>query len=86
MQETRVSSKGQVVIPKQIGEKLGIRPGSILKVYVRRGKIIQKPSPPPPDVMVDIGEESEEILRETRRTDERRIRTLLRDLGVKDSS
>ncbi|MHA1652979.1 MAG: AbrB/MazE/SpoVT family DNA-binding domain-containing protein [Candidatus Thorarchaeota archaeon] len=81
-----MSSKGQIVIPKAIREKLGIGPGSVLKIYVRGKKIILEPSPPPPDIFVELGDESGEILKETRRTDEARIQRLLRDLDVESSS
>ena len=35
-----MSSKGQVVIPKELREKLGIRPGNRLRIYDQDGKII----------------------------------------------
>jgi len=86
MTKTKVSSKGQVVIPKEIRERLGIRPGTILNVKVEGKKIILEPTSEPPDIFVELGERSEEILQELRRESEERIKRLLRDLGVEDSS
>lgn len=36
----KIGAKGQVVIPKVIREKLGIRPGKILLVDEKDGKIV----------------------------------------------
>jgi len=83
MPKVKASSKGQIVIPKEIREALGIKPGSLLSVRVEGRKIILEPSPP--DVFVEVGEESEKILQETRRIDDERIKRLLRDLGVESS-
>ncbi|MBN2153063.1 MAG: AbrB/MazE/SpoVT family DNA-binding domain-containing protein [Candidatus Lokiarchaeota archaeon] len=38
--EAKISSKGQVVIPIKLREKLGITPDSRLRVYEQDGKII----------------------------------------------
>lgn len=80
----KVSSKGQVVIPKDVREKLGIKPGTVLNVRVERNRIVLEPTLEPPDVFVEFGR-SENILKELRRESEERIRRLLRDLGVEDS-
>ncbi len=81
-----MSSKGQIVIPKEIRDRLGIKPGTVLNIRVRGKRIILEPAPPMPDVFVELGDESEEILRESRRVDEERMLRLLRDLGVESSS
>jgi len=86
MPKVKTSSKGQIVIPKEIRDALGIKPGSILNILVEGKRIILEPAPAPPDVFVELGEESEKILREERRIDEERIKRLLRDLGVEGSS
>jgi len=38
--EARLSSKGQVVIPKELRDKLGLSPRNPLKIYEQDGKII----------------------------------------------
>jgi AbrB family looped-hinge helix DNA binding protein len=40
---TSVSAKGQVVIPKEVREALGLRPGTRLRVEVEAGRIILTP-------------------------------------------
>jgi AbrB family looped-hinge helix DNA binding protein len=40
---TRMSSKGQVVIPEEIREKLGLRPGTQFTVLSARGMILLQP-------------------------------------------
>ncbi len=54
----RLSSKGQVVIPKVIRETLKLEPGMPLAVDVSRGMIIMKPIRSP------IGEEDLRVLEE----------------------
>ncbi len=39
---TRVSSKGQVVIPQDIRKKFGIRKGSILGISAKKNMIVMK--------------------------------------------
>jgi AbrB family looped-hinge helix DNA binding protein len=39
---TRMSSKGQVVIPKRIRDKFGLRPGESFAVFGRKDTIILK--------------------------------------------
>ena len=85
MPKVKTSSKGQIVIPKEIRDALGIKPGSILNIRVEGKRIILEPAPAPPDVFVELGEKSGKILRESRRIDEERIKRLLRDLGVESS-
>ncbi|MCS4541092.1 MAG: AbrB/MazE/SpoVT family DNA-binding domain-containing protein [Euryarchaeota archaeon] len=46
MTETLVSSKGQVVIPKKIREKYGLKPGQRLRVIPHKEGILLKPSLP----------------------------------------
>lgn len=43
MSLVRVSSKGQLVVPKEIREALGIRPGTILEVTRKGRKIVLEP-------------------------------------------
>ncbi len=81
--KTVVSSKGQVVIPKQIREKLGLTPGTILKVRVEGKKVILEPvHEPPKQIFVRAGSKiTEEILREAKSSGDK-IQKLLEDLGV----
>ncbi|MFN3388804.1 MAG: AbrB/MazE/SpoVT family DNA-binding domain-containing protein [Allosphingosinicella sp.] len=41
-----LSSKGQIVIPKDIRDALGLKPGEKLAVSLRGGKIVMEPSEP----------------------------------------
>jgi AbrB family looped-hinge helix DNA binding protein len=41
--QTKITADGRVTIPKIIIEKLGLRPGDILKVTVEGGAIILTP-------------------------------------------
>lgn len=45
--QTRVSTKGQVVLPGPIRRKLGIRPGDPLDASVEGGRIVLTPSNKP---------------------------------------
>ncbi|MBN2444216.1 MAG: AbrB/MazE/SpoVT family DNA-binding domain-containing protein [Spirochaetales bacterium] len=38
--KTIVSEKGQITIPKDIRDKMGIKPGTILEIDIQEGKII----------------------------------------------
>jgi len=40
LEMTRMSSKGQVVIPKQLREKLGLNPGDSLVVALQEDRLI----------------------------------------------
>lgn len=85
--EVKLSSKGQIVIPKEVREKLGLKAGDKLKLEVEEGKriIVQPSVGPPKDVFVKAGEKLlEETLQEAKKVDEEKIREMLRSLGVKD--
>ena len=43
MLATKISSKGQIVIPKELREKLKIRPGTFLNVRVEKDDIVLSP-------------------------------------------
>ncbi len=45
MPTVRVSSKGQIVIPKPLREKLRLRRGSLLRVELNGSKLLLSPSP-----------------------------------------
>lgn len=58
---TRMSSKGQVVIPEEVREKLGFCPGTQFEVLGSRGMIILRPLSVPSQEDFDrIVAESEE--------------------------
>ena len=46
--KSKVSSKGQAVIPKEIRKALGIGPSTVLHWEVQDGRIIVYPLPPDP--------------------------------------
>jgi len=84
--EVRISTKGQVVIPKGIREKLGLKPGDRVKIEAIEGRraIIQPAVGPPEEIFVKAGDRLvDESLREANRQDEIKIRRLLKSLGVK---
>ena len=55
--QTRVSSKGQVVLPGPIRRKLGLGPGDTLDASVKSGQIILTPRHPRP-AKATIGRDS----------------------------
>jgi len=81
MPRTVVSRKGQIVIPKQIRDMLGLVPGSILEIRVEGKKIVLEPAQEPPkDIFVKAGEEVvEPLLLEAKSTGDKALR-ILRDL------
>jgi len=40
--EVRIDSKGRILIPKELRDKLDLHEGNVLKVYIRRDSIILK--------------------------------------------
>lgn len=81
--KTVVSSRGQVVIPKPVREKLGLKPGTTLKVRVEGSRIIlEPPEEPPKEVFVRAGARiTEPILREAKRSGDKASK-LLEELGI----
>ena len=45
---TQVSPKGQILIPKAIREKYGVKPGSKVQILEKSGTLIIKPAPEDP--------------------------------------
>lgn len=85
--KVKISSKGQIVIPKDIRDKLGLRPGTSISLEIIEGKkaVLQPPAEPPEEVFVKAGDRLvEEVLEESRKLDETKITKMLKALGVKD--
>ncbi len=80
---TVVSKKGQVVIPKDIRDRLNLGPGTMLNVRVDGKKVIMEPSQElPPDAFIRAGTGTTgPLLGEAKATGDKSSR-LLRDLGV----
>lgn len=83
MLKTVVSGKGQIVIPKEVREKVGLTKGTTLKVWVEGKRIILEPAAEPPtEIFVKAGKNvTEQILSEAKTTSSKNLK-LLRDLGV----
>ncbi|ABL78875.1 AbrB/MazE/SpoVT family DNA-binding domain-containing protein [Thermofilum pendens] len=83
--KTVVSRKGQVVIPKEVREKLGLVPGTVLRVRVEGKRVVLEPvEEPPREVFVEAGPEvTGRLLREAKLESDKALR-LLRDLGVEE--
>ena len=81
--KTVVSSKGQIVIPKQIREKLGLTPGTVLRVWIEGKRVILEPiQEPPKQIFVKAGPKvTERILREAKSSSDKAWK-LLKDLSV----
>jgi len=87
MSEVKVSTKGQIVIPKDIRRKMGLKPGDKVKIELLEGKkaIIQPLVNPPEEIFVKASDEIiEGTLREADKQDDEKIRRLLRSLGIRD--
>jgi AbrB family looped-hinge helix DNA binding protein len=87
MSEAKVSTKGQIVIPKDIRRKMGLKPGDKVKIEILEDKkaIIQPIVNPPDDVFVKATDEIvKDAFRKADEQDDKKIRRLLRSLGVQD--
>ncbi len=81
--EVRLSSKGQVVLPKDLRKKLGLKKGDRLKVELENGnKIVMQPTiEPPEDIFVHAGTRlTKRILEESREIDETKFKGLLKEI------
>ena len=81
--KTTVSEKGQIVIPKEVRERLGLIKGAVLNVKVEGKKVVLEPvQEPPKEIFVRAGPKlTEPVLAEAKATDDK-IDRLLKDLGV----
>lgn len=48
MLTAKTSSKGQIVIPKELRDRLGITPGTLVQLKLAKGKIEVRPLPDDP--------------------------------------
>lgn len=54
--QTKLSTKGQVVLPSSIRRRLGLRPGDALDARIDAGKVVlspRRPRGPKPTIIVD---------------------------------
>ncbi len=83
----RVSKKGQIVIPKEIRDKLGIEEGSLLNLRIEEKRIIMEAYiTPPTEIFIQAGDEiTSPLIREVKSSSDKTKR-LLEVLGLaKDS-
>ena len=83
MSKTLVSKKGQVVIPKDVRERLNLTPGTVLEVQVEDRKIVLEPVKElNEEIFVHAGQHvTEPIVREAKATSDK-TRRLLNELGI----
>jgi len=82
MAKTKVSSRGQIVIPKEIREKLGLQPGQELEAFEEEGRLVLVALPDDPAGELGGMFESEKSvgeLRETAKKDSVRRQSRLED-------
>jgi AbrB family looped-hinge helix DNA binding protein len=86
MSIVKLSSKGQVVIPKHIRERLGLKNGDRLKILIEAKRITLVPVTELPEELFVRGsaEAVKEALNEAKRINEKKLVKLLAALGVKD--
>jgi len=82
----KLSSRGQVVIPKSIRERLGLKNGDRLKISTEAKKITLMPITKLPEDLFVMGraEAVKEALSEAKRVNEGKLAELLAALGVRD--
>ena len=51
MQKGKVGSKGEIFPPKEIREKLGLRPGTVIDIKVEDDRLIVRPVPKVKDLL-----------------------------------
>lgn len=86
MTTVTISSKGQIVIPKNIRELLGLSEGNKLKVFQENKKIIliAQPEINPSELFVGASPHAvDEALKASHDIDDAKIKKLLNDIGIK---
>ena len=67
---TKMSSKGQIVIPTEIRKELSLKEGSKLIVMAHRGKLLMTPmDAPTADSFKDLIKESRKVGKKLKKTD-----------------
>jgi len=86
MSIVKLSSRGQIVIPKSIRERLGLKNGDILKNSIEAKKITLVPTTELPKELFVKGsaEAVKEALSEAKRVNEGKLSELLAALGVEN--
>jgi len=85
--EVKLSSKGQVVLPKETRKKMGLKKGDKLKIRVdeETKTILLQPSVAPPKEIFFIRAGTRltsSVLRESEQLDETKVRRLLKAIGA----
>ena len=86
MTTVTISSKGQIVIPKNIRELFGLSEGNKLKVFQENKKIIliAEPEINPSELFVGSSPHAvDDALKASRDIDDAKIKKLLNDIGIK---
>lgn len=81
MPKTKISSRGQIVIPKEIREKLNLSPGQKLEIYEEEDRIVLVTVPEDPVSSLKgmfRTDKSVEELREATKAEDRRRETHLK--------
>lgn len=58
---TKVDSKGRIVLPQEVRERLGITPGSEVDIHEEDGKAVVEPEDDPDDIVTRM----EQLVEET---------------------
>lgn len=86
--EVTMSSKGQIILPKDLRERLGIRQGDKLKLELdeKSKTILLRPRvEPPQEVFVRAGTKlTSSILKDSDNLDSSRTKRLLKAIGIKE--
>jgi AbrB family looped-hinge helix DNA binding protein len=87
MSEVKLSSKGQVVLPKDARRKLGLKKGDRLRLQVDENTktiVMQPHVEPPEEIFVRAGTRlTSSILKRSTELDETKVKKLLKALGAR---